>query len=252
MLRTVLPRAGYAALGLLYVTIGLIAARIGFLGSRDRLAGMPGALRFLLRQKEGPWILTGVAAGLLALAAWRLIQALTARRSGFITRAGWLIAAIGHGVVAWMGFRLLARARGGERFERAGLGWMISHPFGRVALQLAGVLLLLAGVIAIGQAVTGRLPRWLVATGFGPRARRVAARVSRVGLAARGIVQLVIGYYLMRAVRDLNPQEVREIGGSLLVLSKSPLGPLAMGVVAVGLIWYGVSMWVLAISRRPI
>jgi len=238
MLRSVLPRAGYAALGLLYVTIGLIAARIGFLGSRDRVAGMPGALRFLLRQKEGPWILTGVAAGLLALGAWRLIQTFTARRASFITRVGWLVAAIGHGVVAGMGFRLLARARrGGEPFERAGLSWMISHPLGRVALQLAGVLLLVAGVIAIGQAVTGRLPRWLVAKGFGPGTRRSAARVSRVGLAARGIVQLVIGYYLMRAVRDLNPQEVREIGGSLLVLSKSPLGPLAMGVVAMGLIY---------------
>ena len=34
MYRHVLPRVGYAAMGLVYVTIGIIAARIAFLGAQ--------------------------------------------------------------------------------------------------------------------------------------------------------------------------------------------------------------------------
>jgi len=44
---------------------------------------------------------------------------------------------------------------------------------------------------------------------------------------------------------------VREIGGSLRVLSQSPGGPIVMGVVALGLLSYGLAMWAVSLSRRP-
>ena len=60
-----------------------------------------------------------------------------------------------------------------------------------------------------------------------------------------------MGSLLLRAVADFNPREAREIGASLRLLSQSPGGPLLMGVVALGLIAYGVSMWAVAIAKRP-
>lgn len=251
MLRHVLPRAGYAAAGLLWITIGLIAARIGFLGSRDRVAGMPGALRFLLYQKDGPWILGAVALGLAALAAWRGMQAASGRGAA-ITRAGQAAATVGYGALAWTAMALLLRIRRENHLGREGVAWLVAHPAGRLLLQAAGTVLLVAGSVAVVQAAIGRLPRWLVATGLTRSARRAALRVARLGLASRGIVMLVTGYFLFRAATDLDPREVREIGGSLVVLSRSPLGPLAMALVAAGLICYGLSMWFLVISRRPV
>src|SRR5260370_26124696 len=100
MLRRVLPRVGYAAVGLLYIIVGFLAARIAFLGSRDRISGMQGALRALLSQTEGAWIVGAMAAGLFAFAIWRLMQTFAARPASFLLTAGWFVAAGGYGVLA--------------------------------------------------------------------------------------------------------------------------------------------------------
>ncbi len=251
MLRHVLPRVGYAAVGLLYVTVGVIAARIAFLGSRDRVEGMHGALRVLLRRPDGRWIVGGVAAGLVAFALWRAIQTFSRGRAGFLARAGWLVAAIGYGALAWTGIRLLVRTRSGTPIVRAGLDWLLASPAGRAALEIASAVLVVAGVVAVVQGITGRLPRWLRAAGFSRATRTFAGRLARIGLAARGVVGIVMGDFLFRAVQDLDPREVREIGGSLRELSSFPVGPVVMGLIALGLAFYGVAIWAVALSRTP-
>ncbi|HEY3122989.1 MAG TPA: DUF1206 domain-containing protein [Thermoanaerobaculia bacterium] len=250
MLRQLLPRVGYAAMGLLYATIGIIAARISFLGATDRVAGMHRALAVLLLQRQGRWVLTAVAAALACFALWRVLQTFSGR-GGLITRAGWAITAIGYGALAWTAVGLLLRFPRGERFERIGVGTLFPYPAGRLALRLAAVILIATGIVAVAQAASGRLPRWLAGAGFQRATRRFTRSLARAGLAARGIVAVVMGSLLLRAVADFNPREAGEIGGSLRVLSRSPGGPLVMGVIALGLISYGVAMWAVALSRRP-
>ena len=250
MLRQVLPRAGYVAAGLLYATIGVIAARIAFLGARDRAAGMHGSLTVLFRQPEGRAILTGVAAGLACFALWRLIQTFTFR-GDFITRVGWAITAIGYGALTWTAVGLLLRFPKGENFEHMGVGLLLPSPAGRIGLRLAATILVVAGLIAIVQGISGRLPRWLAAAGQRRPIRRMALRFARFGLAARGVVGIVMGWLLLRAVKTFDPGQAREIGGSLRYLSQTIGGPLLMGVVALGLLSYGLSMWAVAFSRRP-
>jgi hypothetical protein len=250
MLRHVLARAGYAAMGLIYATIGIVAARVAFLGAGGRVAGMHGALWVLLRQWQGRAVLTAVAAGLACFAVWRTVQTFSGR-GGAITRAGWAITAIGYGALAWTAVGFLLRFPRGEPFERIGVGTLLPFPAGRAVLDLAAAILFVTGVVAVVQGASGRLPRWLASAGFLPSTRRLAWRLARIGLAARGIVAIVMGWLLVRAVADFNPREAGEIGGSLRVLSKSPGGPLVMGIVALGLICYGAAMWAVALSRRP-
>ena len=249
LFRHVLARLGYAAMGLVYATIGVIAARIAFLGSRDRVAGMRGALRVLMRQTSGRSILAAVAVGLACFAAWRLVQVLTGRAS-LLTRAGWAIAGAGYAALAWTAASLLLRFPAGESFERIGVGRLLPSPAGRVALCAAAAILIATGVAAVFQGVSGRLPLWLAGGALRRTGRGLTSRLARFGLAARGVVGMVMGYLLLRAVLDFDAREAREIGGSLRVLSRSG-GPLVMGVVALGLIAYGISMWAVALSRRP-
>ena len=237
-------------MGLVYVTVGFVAARIAFLRARGRLAGLHGALSFLLGQKEGRGIVTGVAVGLGCFAVWRTIQTFSAR-GGMITRAGWAITAIGYAALAWTAAALVLRLPRGESFEHIGVGRLLPHPAGRIALQAVAAILIVTGFVAIFQGITGRLPQWLAGAGFRETARSFTRSLARFGLAARGIVAVAMGYLLLRAVARFDPRGAREIGGSLRVLSQSPGGPLLMGIVALGLISYGVAMWAVAIARRP-
>ena len=246
----VLPRVGYAAVGLLYATIGFVAARIAFLGARDRATGMHAALTVLLRQPEGRTILTAVAVGLACFAAWRLIQTFTFR-GDFITRIGWAITAIGYAALTWTAVGVLLRFPRGENFERMGVGMLLPSPLGRGLLRLVGAILIVAGIVAVVQGVLGRLPRWLRAAGQRRPLKELALRIARFGLAARGVVGIVMGWLLLKAVATFNPRVAREIGGSLKFLSESAGGPILMGVVALGLVSYGVAMWAVAVSRRP-
>ncbi|HKA36894.1 MAG TPA: DUF1206 domain-containing protein [Thermoanaerobaculia bacterium] len=250
MVRHVLPRVGYSAVGLLYATIGVVAARIAFLGAKDRAAGMDGSLAVLFRQQEGRTILAVVAGGLACFAAWRLIQTFTFQ-GDFITRVGWAITAIGYAALTWTAIGLLLRFPRGENFERMGVGMLLPSPLGRGALRLAAAILIVVGVVAIFQGVTGRLPRWLRAAGQRRPLKKVALRIARFGLSARGVVGIVMGWLLLKAVATFNPRVAKEIGGSLKFLSDSAGGPILMGVVALGLLSYGLAMWAVAFSRRP-
>jgi hypothetical protein len=250
MPRRLLARVGYAAMGLVYATIGFIAARIAFLGARGRVAGIHGALSALLRQSQGRWILAGVAAGLACFAVWRAMQTFSGK-GGLITRAGWAITAIGYAALCWTAASLVLRIPAGEPFEHIGVGRLLPYPAGRLALRVAAGILMVIGLVAVFQGVSGRLPLWLSGAGFFRAMRPFTARLARFGLAARGIVAIVMGWLLLRAIEDFNPREAREIAGSLRFLSHSPAGPLVMGVVALGLLAYGVSMWAVALSRRP-
>src|SRR5437016_281120 len=183
----VLPRVGYAAMGLVYVTIGIIAARIAFLGARDHLAGMHRALTVLLRQNEGRWVLSGVAAGLACFAVWRAIQTFSGS-GGLIARAGWAITAIGYAALAWTAASLVLRLPRGEPVSRIGIGRLLPYPAGRAALLIAAGILVIVGVVALVQGATGRLPRWL----SGAAMRPFTWRMARFGLASRGIVAIVM------------------------------------------------------------
>jgi hypothetical protein len=249
--RSLVPRLGLLAIGLVYVAIGFLAARVALLGASGRVDGVPGALRYILGRPYGRPALWFVAVGLLGYGVWRLYRAAMARRPAS-SRLADAAAGLGHAALAWTAFRILMRLRGSDTgAARLGIGWMIGHPAGRLALQLIALAVLLSALVAIYRGLSGRLPRSLAPARLSGTPRRVALRAGRFGFVAEGVVLLVIGYFLLRVVSELDPAEYREIGGSLRILSGPPFGPPMLVAVALGLIVFGLYQWVLALYGRP-
>ncbi|HXM75766.1 MAG TPA: DUF1206 domain-containing protein, partial [Thermoanaerobaculia bacterium] len=79
--RRVLFRIGYAALGAVYVMLGIAAISIATQGGRDRVRGFASAFRLLLSHPRGPAIVAAIAGGLVAFTVARLLDAGDGKRS---------------------------------------------------------------------------------------------------------------------------------------------------------------------------
>jgi uncharacterized membrane protein YuzA (DUF378 family) len=232
-----------------YVALGVVTARVAFLGARDVEDGVPGALRFLLDRPHGVQILGAVVAGLVGIAAAQLVEAATGRR-GALTRLGLAVNGFGYAMLAFTAARLLLRLRRGESLERAGVAWLFGEPWGARALALVGGVVAVGGLVETYQGLRGRLPfRRALLPGW---LARWLSGIARFGLVARGVVLCAVGYFLIRAAQGLDPGRIRTMGGTLRAFSHTILGPAFTGIVALGLAAYGVYMWTLALLKRRV
>jgi Domain of Unknown Function (DUF1206) len=248
--RAALVRAGFFAIGAIYVAMGVVSARVAFLGARDRENGVPGALRFLLDRPHGAWILGAVVAGLLGISVAHVAQAVRGP-GGAVIRAGLAVNGLAYAALAWTAARLLlhlGRRGGGSALEREGFSWLLSESWGAAVVELVGAGVIAGGVWEAAQGFFGRIPfrRDLLPR----RLTRALVAISRFGLVARGATLAVFGYFLVRAAEELDPAVVRSLGGALDAFAHTALGPAFLGVVAAGLAAYGVYMWTLVLIGR--
>jgi Domain of Unknown Function (DUF1206) len=247
--RGILVRLGLLALGAIYVAMGAVSARVAFLGARSE-EGVPGALRFLLDRPRGPRILGAVVAGLAGIALVHLFEAFTGRRTR-PARAGLAANALGYGALAWTAARLLFHlGRGGPSLEKAGISWLLGEAWGATLLEVCGAAVVAGGLWEAYQGLRGRLDfsRKLLPR----RLSRTLVFIARFGLLTRGLLLGALGYFLIRAAEELDPGRAQTMGGVLRAFSQTALGPVFVGVVALGLAAYGVSLWTRTLLKRRV
>jgi hypothetical protein len=247
VLRNFAVRAGLGATGAIYVSLGIVSARVAFLGARRHEDGIPGALRLMLLQPYGTVILGAVVAGLAAIAVVHFVEAAVGSR-GVLSRIGLVVSGFGYAALAWTAARLLFHLGKGGSAERAGVAWILGESWGAGILEGIGVAVAAGGLWEIWRGVRGRLPyrRDLLPR----RLVRWLSAMARFGLIARGLVLCCLGYFLVRAAEDVDPERVRTMGGALRALAQTALGPAFLFVVALGLGAYGVHMWTLMLLKR--
>lgn len=253
-----LARLGYAAKGVVYLIIGGIAARAAF-GSGERVQGSQGALRTILEQPFGRFLLALVALGLAGYAVWRFVQAGLDPEHGGRTdgggaakRAGYAISGVIHAGLALAALRMVTGGGGGQGGDRTA-DWtatLMRQPAGRWLVAAVGLGILGYGAHALYRAWAVKLDKQLDLSRLGPAARTWAVRSGRAGIAARGVVFLVMGFFLVRAAQHSDPGEARGLDGALQALQQQSYGPWILGLVALGLVGYGIYQLVEARYRR--
>ena len=115
----------------------------------------------------------------------------------------------------------------------------------------------IAGAVVIGVGVWQFVKAWKVKFEEHLRTHRMTAsaqcwarRIGRFGLSARGVTFLIIGWFLVRAALHVNAREVRDVGGALRALQQQEYGAWLLGIVALGLVSYGLLSFVEARYRR--
>jgi hypothetical protein len=250
-------RLGYAASGVVYLTLGLIALR----GIGGNAPSSRGAIATLAEQPGGKFVVFLVGVGLLGYAAWRLVEAATGAEGegddakGYAVRAGHAGSGILYGALGVWALRLLA---GRESAASAGDGartddWtarLMALPAGRALVAAAGVAVAGYGVYQLYKAVKKDVRKRLALTGVGADTERWIVRVGRFGIGARGVVFAIVGGFLGLAALRRDPGQAGGLPEALAAVERAPSGGLLLAVVALGLMAYGVYQLVNARWRR--
>jgi hypothetical protein len=252
-----LARLGFAAKGIVYITVGFLATQTAF-GSGGETTDSQGAIRKLGEQPFGQLLLGVVAIGLLGHALWRFVQAAVdperkgSDAKGMAVRAGYAVIGLAYIGLALTALRLITGndQGGGGDATHDWTARLMAQPFGRWLIALIGLGVIGFGLYQLYQAYTASFRKKLNLAEMNSDEATWAVRSGRFGLAARGIVFGVIGGFLVQAALQYNPDKAQGIGGALQALAQQPFGPWLLGGVAIGLVAYGVYMMVCARYRQ--
>ncbi|WP_066378585.1 MULTISPECIES: DUF1206 domain-containing protein [unclassified Anabaena] len=242
-----LARLGYAAKGVVYFVVGFLAAQAAF-GLGGRTTDTSGALRTIVSQPFGKFLLSILTVGLIGYVLWRLVQAIfnpeSSRQTGkkqIAKRLGYTFSALAYAGLALAAVQLIMGVGSSNRNSTE--DWtakLLAQPFGRFLVGLVGVIVIGVGIYYLYKAYKCKFLRHLKMQEMSIKERIWAKRAGRFGIAARGIVFSIIGIFLIQAAHQSDASEAKGLGEALATLGKQPFGPWILGLVALGLIAYGI------------
>lgn len=251
----VLARGGYAARGMLYLVIGVFA----LLAAQDSTKPKDShkSLEALLSQPFGYFLVGLVVAGLLAFAAWRVLQATRdvdhhgKDLKGLIIRAGLFAGGLVNGALAFFALGLLMSGMGSSGNSGGQTTDWLAH---LLSWKHSNVLVYLVALIPLGVGIAHIIKGWKASFEKYFEAdedvMRYVRPVSRFGLIARGVVFIEIAMLLAvsgSAYQAMNPPGMKE---ALDALQNLPAGWLILMVMAFGLIAFSVYSFSEAFWRK--
>jgi hypothetical protein len=244
-----LARAGFAARGVMYILIGIIAVEIAIDGSHQQ-AQQSGAVRLVARTPLGSVLLWLLVAGFAGMTLWRLSEAIWGSNAPdghkFSKRAGSLACAVLYGAIT---FGILKYALGvgqpsnSDHTSQDLTATALKYPGGQVIVAIVGAGIVVAGLVVIYLAWRRKFAQNLRLDSASPATRRAVLWIGEIGGIARGIVFGTVGVFLFIAALDAKPSQAKGVDSALRALAHTPLGPWLLLVVALGLVIFGLYSW---------
>lgn len=238
---------GWVAKGFVYLLFGATATQIARQEQSDDEASPSGALNRVLEQPGGRLLLSMMAVGLALYFLWRVLSVAVIRGndlSAWAHRVGYGFSGCFYLLLAYAATRTVMRGSESgrdstvERLSRSllDMGW------GRALVAIGGVVTIVVGLVFIVhkglmRAFTDELHGvdesndealdWVIIT------------AGVAGWIGRGVVTILVGFFVARAAIMFDPDDARGFDGALRQVATSTTGELFVWVSAVGLMLYG-------------
>jgi hypothetical protein len=238
-------RGGLLARGSFYLLLGYLAAALAA-GWGGRPANAHGALTTVATQPAGWLGLAGAAVGFAAFGLMRLAGAYGDRSVGRLRRlttAGQAAFYLAMSAVTVMFLAGDHRAGSSQQSHSTAARLVTSTP-GRLLLATVGVVVVCVCLWQLRLAVQGGYADSLSTHRLGPRGRRVADVVGRVGIVARAAVVLPLGGLLVLAAWQARPGAARDLDQVLEALVHHPVGHVLVWVIAAGFVVFAMYSFV--------
>ncbi|HKG53176.1 MAG TPA: DUF1206 domain-containing protein [Anaerolineales bacterium] len=242
-----LTRLGYGIKGLIYITMGLLAIQ-GALGKGKSPADQLGAIQTFSKLPFAQALLWIVLIGLISYSLWGVIRAIMdplhkgKDTEGLLARGGYLVSAATYASFVVPTYRLISGGRSGSSggSQTHLVAQIMSMPMGRILVGVVGVAAIGAGLYQIYLGIRSKFEKQFKTYALSAEQYRLAIQIGRFGTVARGIVFAIVGFFFALAAYTANPGRAQGIDGALSYLAKQPYGLWLMGIVAVGLIAFGI------------
>ena len=252
-----LARFGFATIGVVYGLMGLLAL-LAATGQRGGSTGTKEQAVRRLQDLPGGAVLLGLMAfGLLGYVVWRFTQAIMDTESkgsgakGLGRRLGYAGSGVFYAGLALYAGRLAVQGsaeEGGADASQSLTARVLAWPGGSWLVLAVGLVVIGIGVYQVIKAYAGQFEEDVNASGLSAGQQQLVHRAGQVGFTARGLVLGLIGFFFAQAGWQARAGAV---GGTAEVFDLlARMGPLVLGVVAAGLMAYGLFMLVQA--RYPV
>ena len=242
-----LGRLGLAAMGVSYGIVAILALELA-LGVGGKATDRQGALQALAGHPVGKLLLILLAIGFAGYATWRLADAVFNRGGEDDDAKGWAkrLSELGKAalyiglLVETLGIVLGHKQEGGgDEKERGVTAWLLAHGGGKWVVVAIGLAVLGAGLWNLYRALSGQFLKHLKEEELKRVEERWVIAVAAVGYSARAVVFGLIGAFVVHAGWVAKPREAIGLDGALRKLVAAPYGPALLGLVAAGLLAFG-------------
>lgn len=242
-----LGRLGWIAKGVVYLLFGATATQIARQEPSDDEASPAGALNRVLEQPGGRVLLSLMAVGLVLYFLWRVLSVAVIRGSdlsAWADRVGFSFSAAFYALLAFTAVRAVMRGSesGGDSTVEQISRSLLDTTWGRVLVTVGGVVTIGVGLFFLVQrgimhSFTDSLHG--VDESDDEALDRVIVAAGIAGWIGRGVVTILVGYFVARAAITFDPDDARGFDGALRAIATTSTGTILVWVSAVGLMLYG-------------
>ncbi len=242
-------RAGFVARGLTYGMIGALALALALGAAGGQATNQQGALAVVAHAPLGGPAVTAIAVGLLAYALWKFWLTATGTGpeggggDGWFDRVQNFVGGVSYvGLFAISVSVLMGNDSGSSSAQqtRSNTAGVLGWTGGRELVFVAGLTLVVISVVQIVLALRKHFHEDNKTEQMDADGRRWFTVLGQVGLSARAVVFILVGWFFIRAAVDFDPGKAVSVDGALRHLADQAYGRVLLAGVAAGLIVFGV------------
>ncbi|MGI8314726.1 DUF1206 domain-containing protein [Halobacillus mangrovi] len=234
-------RFGYMAKGAVYGLVGVLAF-MAAIGVGGKTTGTSGMLRTLAGVQFGEILLWLIGIGLIGYVIWDFIKAIkNPQNKGAISRIGYAVSGVIYGALALNAIKIAMKAGSSSgNSEQTLSAKLLSQPFGQWVVGAIGIIIIGYGLYELYSGWSERFMKQFKTGQMDRHEQKVARKSGKMGLISRGVVLGLIGFFFVQTAMSANPDQAKGLDGALSELAQTPYGQWLLGVVALGLILYGI------------
>lgn len=235
-------RVGLTARGIVYILMGFLAFRV--VGGTHAEVDQKSALDQILLQPGGRLLVGLMAIGFACYALWRFFESasgVTDEKRGMQSRVISFVRGLIYSFLAVIAIAVINGSNQHQSTQQRGYAIdVMSRPGGRLALGVFGLIIVIVGLVALNDGIKYKFMRYFQGENLSHVERKWIRGLGRIGITARGFVFAITGVLLIIAAWSHNASKATGLDGAIKVLRNQPNGGFLLGVVAVGLVIFGI------------